>query len=180
MLSLAANRIAEIYDTLLPEDKKLMDAQADRLTFNRPELLRRINMHHKKSDYIILPLYNRRPDLLPKEDMRIARFCIDLWNDATYSADLSEIIEEQGLSLIRFRAICQKEGLPSPVELRRIVATEKAKYLLETTLQPLTAIYPECGFENQQIFCMVFKIVAGTSPLKYRRNFQNGCGEEKQ
>lgn len=50
---------------------------------------------------------------------------------------------------------------------------EKAKYLLETTKNPISQISESLCFYDQYIFSKAFKNKVGLSPNQYRKQIQN-------
>lgn len=87
--------------------------------------------------------------------------------------DVEQLANLLALSKSYFaRSFRQRLGIPPMtfVALRRV---ERAKALMTSTHEPLTAIALACGFGDQPHLTRWFRRVVGTTPGRYRRDVQN-------
>ncbi|AEF82055.1 helix-turn-helix domain-containing protein [Leadbettera azotonutricia] len=93
-----------------------------------------------------------------------------IWENYTRKISLKEIADASGLSAPYFSTIFKDEmGENLSVYLNRL-RVEKAAVMLTETGLSLRNISGACGFEDQSWFSKIFKIYAGMSPGKYRKN----------
>lgn len=157
------------FQALAPEDKEYVVNLIRRLSLKSKQSDPDFKKIKNRSDLTYRFPFDRRPDLFPKNDVRLALFMLELSEKAVFSADLNIIADDLDLSLGRIRSLCLKNGLPSPAQLKRIIAVEKAKVLLENSYMSLYDCSVECGFKSQANFSAIFSAETGIPPLKYRR-----------
>jgi AraC-like DNA-binding protein len=93
-----------------------------------------------------------------------------IWENYTHKISLKEIADASGLSAPYFSTIFKEEmGENLSAYLNRL-RIEKAAVMLTETALSLNSISGACGFEDQSWFSKIFKIYAGMSPGKYRKN----------
>jgi AraC-like DNA-binding protein len=87
--------------------------------------------------------------------------------------DVDELAGLLALSRSYFaRCFRERLGIP-PMTFVAIRRVERAKALMRSTHEPLTAIALACGFGDQPHLTRWFRRVVGTTPGRYRRAVQN-------
>ena len=79
-----------------------------------------------------------------------------------------DLAERMGVSPRTLRRRLGEEGW-SYRELLASVRVERAKKLLETTAEPITAVGYRVGYDNASAFARAFRTQVGVSPSRYRR-----------
>ena len=97
-----------------------------------------------------------------------AIMCIE--SDLSADLSLKALASEQNISAGYLSSVFSKEvgeTLTDYVNTRRV---KLAKHLLSTTSLQVQTIAQHCGFTDLHYFSRVFKKIAGTTPLSYRKN----------
>jgi AraC-like DNA-binding protein len=103
-----------------------------------------------------------------------------IWENYTHKISLKEIADASGLSAPYFSTIFKDEmGENLSAYLNRL-RVEKAALMLTETGLSLNSISGACGFEDQSWFSKIFKLYAGMSPGKYRKNGGGRISYEKK
>lgn len=149
------------------------------------EMLRIKHMQNEISNYMRAPKKDLYKASLVFQEMLHDISCssmearasdMKMWEVSNYiknhyceNITLEEISKVYGTSQSYFtrayKAVYNRPPMQSVKRLRH----EKARSLLEETEKKIYDISRECGFDNCDYFCAVFKKIEGMTPIQYRR-----------
>lgn len=89
------------------------------------------------------------------------------------SLTLDELAKQTCMSADHYTKKFKELTEQTPIDYINRQRVEKAKLLIDTTLNKLTVISFQCGFSNSSYFCKVFKKYTQQSPRDYKKNNYN-------
>ena len=93
---------------------------------------------------------------------------------------MEDIAGQLGISPRHFIRRFKAATGETPLRYLQQIRIDKAKGLLETTLETINEIAKYIGYENDSSFRKLFKEATGLSPSNYRSQFNLGGGAAKQ
>jgi AraC family L-rhamnose operon transcriptional activator RhaR/AraC family L-rhamnose operon regulatory protein RhaS len=121
--------------------------------------------------------YNNRKSVCTG-DLRIAHAASYIERHFAEKIDLNRLASLSSLSPTRFLELFKKHYGTSPIQYLLTLRIKMAKDLLMNTVQPITEIAFDCGFNDSNYFARRFKQECGITPRQWRRqNSKNSpCG----
>ena len=87
----------------------------------------------------------------------------------TREIGLKEMAKQLNVSYSSFRRLFREHTGASPHQYRLHLKVSEARELLRSTTLSVKEIGYECGFEDEQYFCRLFKQQTGSTPSDFRR-----------
>jgi AraC family transcriptional regulator len=114
------------------------------------------------------PVRTYRGGLSPARLRRVKEFVHAKIED---ELSLGELAHSVGLSTAHFAEMFRKSTGETPHQFVLRLRVERAKEMLRTAESRVLDVAIACGFKTQQHFARVFRLLCGSTPTEYRREF---------
>lgn len=95
-----------------------------------------------------------------------------MWSPDTRELPLGDIAKRLNVSYSTFRRAFREYAGVSPHQYRLHVKVSAAREMLRNTGLLVKEISSQCGFEDEQYFCRIFKRLTGNTPSEFRQHSQ--------